>query len=251
MNCVKTGDSVLDNSVKDSVQGQDTAAEWYADFKNSVERAENEAAKTSLQAPIHDICTKDVRDFGITSRTIYQTIPCNASESTAGCRGVALPGGIPSVASIRILCADERLSPSTGCDRIVNTVEFEVMLQYSNSTLVVMTPKESFDILWSGFQSFPSLQYFQNVAAFRQELRNIDGSCKAIRIDSATVVQTGNDCTLRIDYTVFDKLWKYEDLIVLAEKPISNNTTVCDQFTQGHEIGPCSNGSGGSACCGG
>ena len=252
MNCVKTSDSALDINTKDSTQNQDNAAEWYADFKSSVELAENEAAKASLQPAtqlVHDICTKDVRDFSMTNRTINQTVPCNP-DGNAGCRGGSLPGGIPSVDSIRILCADERLSPGTGCDRIVNTVEFEVVLRYSPNTLVVVTPKESFDVFWNEFKRFPSFQPFASPNEFRQELKKIDGSCKAINIASATVIQNGNDCILRINYTVFDKLWKFEDLIILADKPISDNTTVCDIFNQGHEIGPCSNGSG-RTCCGG
>lgn len=252
MICVKTSDSGFDINAKNSTQNQDNAADWYENFKSSTELAENEAAKASLQSStqlVHDICTKDVRDFGIANRTIYETVPCNPDGNT-GCRSGSLPGGVPSVDSIRILCADERLSPSTGCDRIVNTVEFEVVLRYGENTFVVITPKESFDILWSDFKRFPSFQSYSSVNDFRQELKNIDGSCKAMKIVNATVVQDGNDCVLRIDYTVFDKLWKYEDLILLADKPISDNTTVCDLFNQGHKIGPCSNGSV-SACCGG
>lgn len=252
MNCVKTSDSVLDINEKDNTQSHDVAADWYASFKDSTEFAEAEAAKASLQSPVqlvHDICTKDVRDFGIASRTIIETVPCNPDEST-GCRGGLLASTPPTVANIRVMCADERLSPSTGCDRIVNTVEFEVVLKYGDNTFVVITPKETFYILWSDFRRFPTLQPFTTVDEFRNELKNIDGSCKAIQ-KCATVEQVGNDCTLRIDYTVFDKLWKYEDLITLAVKPLSDNTTVCDIFNQGHKIGPCSNGTSGGTCCGG
>ena len=253
MDCVKIGDSNFDIDSKDGTQNPDTKTDWYEEFKSSVEFAKNEAAKTSLQKfpeLVHDICTKDVRDFGVASRTIYQTVPCNP-DGSAGCRGGVLPDVVPTISSIRVLCADERLSPSTGCDRIVNTVEFEVVLKYGVNTFVVMTPKESFDLLWSDFRRFPSFQPFSSVRDFRQELKNIDGSCKAIKIVGTSVVQDGNNCVLRIDYQVFDKLWKFEDLIILAVKPISDNTTVCDEFNQGHQIGPCSNGSGGSACCGG
>lgn len=255
MNCVKTSDSGLDIDVNNSTENQEnqnSAADLYNNLKSSIKLAENEASKTSLQQPnqlVHDICTKDVRDLSITSRTIYATVPCNR-DGSAGCRGGLLPDVAPTVANIRVLCADERLSPSTGCDHIINTVEFEVVLQYGTGTYVVMTPKESFNVPWSDFARFPSLQHFTSVNAFKQELKNIDGSCKAINIVNYTVTQEENDCVLRIDYIVFDKLWKYEDLIILADKPISNNTTVCDLFNQGHHIGPCPNGSG-STCCGG
>lgn len=252
MNCVKTSDSVLDINAKDKTPSQDNAEDWFESFKSGTEFAETEAEKAPLQQSIqlvHDICAKDVRDFGIASRTIQETVPCSP-DGSSGCRGGSLPGGVPTIDSIRILCADESLSPATGCDRINNSVEFEVVLKYGDSTYAVMTPKEMFSILWSSFRRFPSFQLFPNVGEFKAELKQIDGSCKAIHIDNATVTQSGNDCVLRIDYTVFDKLWKQEDLILLAVKPISDNTTVCDVFSQGHEIGPCTNGSG-RTCCGG
>lgn len=252
MNCVKTNDSILDMTSGSSEQIQNHTTDWYEDLKNSTELAANEAAKISPQESlqlVHDICTKDVRDFSITNRTIYETVPCNPNGST-GCRGGLLPNVVPTVANIRVLCADERLSPITGCDRIVNTVEFEVVLRYGDNTFVVVTPKESIDVLWSEFNRFPSLQPFSSVEEFKQELKNIDGSCKAIQIVSATVNSSGNDCVLKIDYKLFDKLWKFEDLVLLASKPISDSTVVCDLFNQGHKIGPCDNGSG-STCCGG
>ncbi|MGW8114607.1 hypothetical protein ACVS9P_05385 [Caproicibacterium sp. NSD3] len=56
---------------------------------------------------------------------------------------------------------------------------------------------------------------------------------------------------MRIDYQVLDKLWKLEDLIILAVKPISASNTVCDQFNQGHQIGSCSNGCCDSTHCDG
>ena len=126
MNCVKTSDSGLDIDANNSPQNHDSAADWYESFKSSTKLAENEAAKTSLQQPnqlVHDICTKDVKAFSMTSKTIYATVPCNQGES-AGCRGGFLPNVAPTVANIRILCADERLSPSTGCDHIIIAVEF-------------------------------------------------------------------------------------------------------------------------------
>lgn len=252
MDCVKIGDSNLDIDAKDEAQDPDTETDWYEDFKSSIEFAQNEAAKTSLQQfpqLVHDICTKDVREIGVASRTICETIPCNP-DGSIGCRGGVLPNVVPSISSIRVSCADERLSPSTGCDRITNTVGFEVVLRYGSNTYVVMKPKESFDLLWSDFRYFPSLQRFSSVNDFRQELKNIDGSCKAVRIVGTSIVQDENCCTLRIDYQVFDKLWKLEDLIILAVKAIPASNTVCDQFNQGHQIGPCSNGCCDSTHCG-
>ncbi len=198
----------------------------------------------------HDICVEDVRDICVRRKSLTTCIPCNP-DGTAGCRGGFLPDGPPTIQSFRVLCAEERLSPQTGCDRIVNDIEFEVVLRYG-STLVVVTPKDTLTCMWYEFAQFPSGVFFPNTAAglnqFRNELALIDGSCKVIIIDSVRVSTSGNDCLLVIDYKVVDKLWKHENLLVSAIKPYySGNITVKQEFGQGHNIGPCS----GSGSCGG
>ena len=194
----------------------------------------------------HDICVEDVRDIGVKDRTIFYCVPCN-TDGVAGCRGGFLPDGVPTVQSWRVLCADESLSPATGCDRIINEVEFEVVLRYG-STLVVVTPRDNFSILWHEFARFPSGVFYPNSTAglnqFRNELALIDGSCKVIIIESVSVATEGNDCVLRIVYRVIDKLWKHENLLVSAIKPYpgvgeSGNITVSQEFNSGHAIGAC------------
>lgn len=251
MNCEKTDDSAVTIKAENSVEEKTDATDWVSAFKKSTGFMADEIAKMTQRQPnqlVHDICTKDVRDFGMTTRTISQVVPCNP-DGSAGCRGGSLPNGVPVVDSIRILCADESLSPATGCDRIINNVEFEVVLRYGVNTFVVLTPKETFPVFWYDFLKFPSLESFPTVEDFKQELKVIDGSCKAIAIVNATVVQEENNCVLNIVYNVFDKLWKYEDLIIFATKAISNSTVVCDVFKQGHEIGPCTSADCAS-CCG-
>lgn len=194
----------------------------------------------------HDICVEDVRDIGVEDRTLLYCVPCN-TDGRAGCRGGFLPDGIPTIQSWRVLCAGESLSPATGCDRINNVVEFEVVLRYG-STLVVVTPRDTFSILWYQFARFPSGVFYPNSAEgqnqFRNELALIDGSCKVIIIESVTVGTEGNDCVLLITYQVVDKLWKHENLLVTALRPYpgigeSENTTVSETFNLGHGIGPC------------
>ncbi len=145
------------------------------------------------------------------------------------------------------MCADETLSPSTNCDRINNEVEFEVVLRYG-STLVVVTPRDTFSIFWHEFAKFPSGTFYPNNTAglnqFRNELAIIDGSCKVIIIESVTVGVEGNDCVLQIVYKVIDKLWKHENLLVSAIRPYPGvgeleNITVSQEFNAGHTIGPC------------
>lgn len=249
MNCLKTDDSIIDNAQ----EPQSKTADWYANFKKITDLFEDEAQKTAFGSMegisyVHDICTMDVRDFNMTTRTISQTVPCNP-DGSAGCRGGSLPDGAPTVDSIRVLCADERLSPGTGCDRIINDIEFEVVLRYGANTFVVITPKETFPIFYYEFYRFPSFERYSNVADFREELKVIDGSCKAIQILRVNVVTSGNDCVLNIVYNVYDKLWKHENLVLLAAKPIPDSTIVCDVFEQGHKIESCVSGAN-SPCCG-
>lgn len=197
----------------------------------------------------HDICVEDVRDIGVKDRTLYHCVPCN-TDGRAGCRGGFLPDGVPTVQSWRVLCAEESLS-TPNCDRINNEVEFEVVLRYG-STLVVVTPRDTFSILWYEFAKFPSGVFYSNnnpgLNQFKNELALIDGSCKVIVIESVTVAVEGNDCVLRVAYKVVDKLWKHENLLVSAIRPYpgvgeSENITVCQEFNSSHAIGPCADGS--------
>jgi len=210
---------------------------------------------TAAACECHDICVEDVRDICVAIRTLRTCVPCN-TNGRAGCRGGFLPDGIPAVQSWRVLCADESLSPATGCDRIINEIEFEIVLRYNTGTLVVLTPRETFTCLWNDFARFPSGEFYAETMAgadaFRNELAQIDGSCKVIIIEDVRVVTQGNNCVLVIEYKVIDKLWKHENLLVSAIKPYIgpgevSNITISQEFEQGHWIGPCT---GDDACNG-
>lgn len=218
-------------------------------FTNVEKRAAFGYQLESAACECHDICVEDVRDICVKKQTLTTCIPCNP-DATAGCRGGFLPDGPPTIQSWRVLCAEERLSPQTGCDRIINNIEFEVVLRYG-STLVVVTPKDTFNCFWHEFARFPSGTLFPDnttgLNQFRNELALIDGSCKVIIIENVRISASGNDCLLVIDYKVIDKLWKHENILVSAIKPYANNITVKQQFSQDHNIGPCTN----SGPCGG
>lgn len=224
-------------------------------FTDATKRANFGYQVETATCECHDICVEDVRDICAMDRTVRHVIPCTAAGS-AGCRGGFLPDGPLTVQSWRVLCAEESLSPATGCDRINNVVEFEVVLR-AGSTNIVLTPKDEFACMWFDFARFPSGVKFANnqtgLNQFRNELAQIDGSCKVIIIRSVTTVPagTGNDCCLVINYTIIDKLWKHENLLVSAIKPYvgpgeTSNITVHQEFGQGHNIGPCVGGSCGS-----
>jgi hypothetical protein len=198
----------------------------------------------------HDICVEDVRDICVKHRTLRHCIPCGTSGS-AGCRGGFLPDGPPTVQNFRVLCAAEYLSPASGCDRIINEIEFEIVLRFG-STLVVVTPKDRIECFWYEFAKFPTGVFYTNNQAgydnFKNELLIIDGSCKVIIIEQVRVTTEGNDCILVIEYKIVDKLWKHENLLVTAIKPYyDRNITVKEEFAQGHKIAECS----GSGPCGG
>ncbi len=224
-------------------------------FTNSAKRAAFGYQATSAACECHDICVQDVRDICVATRTLRTCVPCN-TDDRAGCRGGFLPDGVPQVQSWRVLCADEALSPATGCDRINNNVEFEIVLRYGTNTPVVLTPRDSFSCMWHQFARFPSGVFYSNNTAglnmFRNELAQIDGSCKVIIIENVRVVTQGNNCVLEIVYKVIDKLWKHENLLVSAIMPYvgpgeTGNVTVSQEFEQGHLIAPCA----GSDSCGG
>ncbi|HBN83053.1 MAG TPA: hypothetical protein DDZ89_04355 [Clostridiales bacterium] len=228
--------------------------ECCAIFTDPARRAAFGYQAESVTCECHDICVEDVRDICVRQRTATHCVPCNP-DGRAGCRGGFLPDGAPGIQSWRVLCAEERLSPSTGCDRIINELEFEVVLRYGTGTLAVVTPRDTFNCFWYEFARFPSGVHFQNNLAglnqFRSELAAIDGSCKVIIIENVRVVTIGNDCVLEIDYKVIDKLWKHENLLVSALKPYPGvgevgNITVSQEFEQGHRIVPCVN----SGLCG-
>lgn len=230
----------------------ENCSECCAIFTNSEKRAAFGYQIESAVCECHDICVEDVRDICVEERTLTYCIPCNPN-GRAGCRGGFLPDGPPAVQSWRVLCADENLSPATNCDRIINNIEFEVVLRYSSAqgnTLVVVTPKDVFDCFWHEFARFPSgTRYANNTTGlnqFRNELAQIDGSCKVIIIESVRVNTSGNDCLLIIEYKVIDKLWKHENLLVSAIKPYVgpgeiSNITVSQEFGQGHQIVACTN----------
>lgn len=228
--------------------------ECCAIFADTAKRAAFGYQTQSAACECHDICVEDVRDICVKRRTLTHCVPCNP-DGRAGCRGGYLPDGVPEVQSWRVLCAEESLSPATNCDRIINEVEFEVVLRYGSGTLAVVTPRDLFDCLWHEFARFPSGEFYSNNTAglnqFRNELAVIDGSCKVIIIENVGVATEGNDCVLEIEYKVVDKLWKHENLLVSAIKPYvgSNEAgaiTVSQEFEQGHKIAPCIN----SGTCG-
>lgn len=208
-------------------------------FNGSEAKAAAEAQANGFRLGVHDICAKDVRDICIAERTIQQVIPCGTNGGN-GCRGGFSPDGPPVVESYRLLCAEERLSPETGCDRIINSVEFQVVLRYNENSRVVITPSDEFPCFWYDFFRFPSGDYYSNcpegLEEFRNELALIDGSCKVVEIIDVRVEVQGDDCILIIEYEVADKLWKHENLIVLAVKPFGENITVSNKFCQGHDM---------------
>ncbi|WP_312641171.1 hypothetical protein [Hydrogenoanaerobacterium sp.] len=246
MNLIKTDEEVVLQAAPTCSTGLNpNCGECCSIFTDTAKRAAFGYQLEAAACECHDICVEDVRDICVKTRTLTSCIPCNP-DGTAGCRGGFLPDGPPTVQSFRVLCAEERLSPATGCDRIINDVEFEVVLRFG-STFVVVTPKDTFNCFFNEFARFPSGTFFPNdntgLNQFRNELALIDGSCKVIIIDNVRVATSGNDCLLVIDYKVVDKLWKHENLLVSAIKPYAENVTVKQEFAQGHTIGACT-GSG-------
>jgi hypothetical protein len=246
----KMSDDIIVQQVPVCNEPIQNCAECCAIFTNPTQRAAFGYQIQSATCECHDICVEDVRDICVKQRTKTQIIPCRM-DGRAGCRGGFLPDGPPTIRSWRVLCAEECLNTSD-CLGVLNEVEFEVVLDYSG-TLVVVTPKDEFECRFNEFARFPSgVKYTNDQAgrnAFLNEISQIDGSCKVIIIESVTVRQVteSNDCELVIVYKVIDKLWKHENLLVSALKPYVGpgetiNLTIKQEFGQGHKIGPCVGG---------
>ncbi len=197
------------------------------------------------QCECHDIVVEDVRDIGVEDRTLFQCIP----DGLAGCRGGFIPSQcvVPEIESVRVMCSDESLGAATGCDRIENEIGFEVVLRYG-STYVVVTPRDSFCMQWNDFVRFPSGKPYKKCAEgkndFKEELALIDGSSKVIQIKCAKIVRDCKESAIKIEYTVVNKLWKYESLLVSAIKPYAGNgeydsMTVTNEFGAGQNIRSC------------
>lgn len=198
----------------------------------------------NLTCECHDICVEDVKVISAQTRTVSHCIACTVAGN-AGCRGAFIPDGPPTIQSVRVRCAEACLGST--CDRVFNEVEFEVILQFGN-TNVVVTPRDDFQVLWNIFNRFPSGIKVESQAAFRELLTQIDGVCKVIIIRDVTIRVTDNDCFVDIEYTVIDKLWKHENLLVSAITPYYDpdedvtNVTISHEFGGSHAIGPCSGG---------
>jgi hypothetical protein len=224
---------------------QQNCGECCAIFTNNNLREAFGYTRETAACECHDICVEDVRDICVSTRTISQPIPCTP-DGGLGCRGSFAAGGVPEVESIRVLCADESLDTSS-CLRIINNVQFAVLLSFPALGLIeartLVTVADNFDCNYFEFARFPTGTRFsqdaEGQAAFREELAMIDGSCKVITINRVNVRMMNNVCTLTINYTVVDKLWKHENLLVSALKPYADNITVSQKFRQGHAIGAC------------
>ncbi|MDO5559871.1 MAG: hypothetical protein Q4F95_09780, partial [Oscillospiraceae bacterium] len=205
-----------------------------------------------LVCACHDIVVDDVRAVAVTTKTIYDCVPCRADITNTGCRGGFLPDGLPSVVNARVSCASEFITPNDQCNSIKNKVEFEVVLSYQSQshgcppTLVVIKPRDEFVIPYNDFYRFPSGNRYLTQRAFREDLKVIDGSSKVIFINSVDVIPAaGSNCQLRIVYRVIDKLWKKENLLVSAIKPYTpaanqeENITLTETFNADHSVGQC------------
>lgn len=212
-------------------------------FRSEAKREAFGYPRETVDCECHDICVADVRDISVKERTKIQDIPCRMDGHT-GCRGGISPDGPPSVISWRVLHAKESLNTSD-CLGIFNEVEFEVVLSYAG-TLVVITPKDEFECRFHDFARFPSgVKYkddHEGREAFLKEISHIDGAAKVIIIESVKVrhEDRSNDCELVIVYKAIDKLWKHENLLVSALKPYVGpgetiNFTVNEEFEHGHK----------------
>ncbi len=186
---------------------------------------------------VHDICAKNVRLICKKHITHTFLLP-GVNGIAAGCRGgrvITSPFPAQCV-NVRVTCAQEDLGPD--CESIENVIGLEIVLRSVEKPYVYYVINDTITFSCERFYTVPRPVAVEG-EALAEALRFIDGSCKMIYIKRCEVLNT--DCPrVELELLVADKLWKYENLLVLAAAPFPReNITVCQVFNEDHSIGRC------------
>jgi hypothetical protein len=185
-------------SLVDSVIGQVPA------WNNGLVRCDNIC--------FHDICAQDVLLYHYHPVEFYIDIPV-----TDGCRGVSC---IPEDCYVVVKCAQEEL---VDCKAVQLTVNYDVV---AKGAVAGSDPEQPCYMMWNYTESlyldtFLTFPWCQEVTGeeLADYLRRVDGSC--ITADIECQIE-GN--RIYVCGKIVDKLWKHENLIVLAAQPFEGIT---------------------------
>lgn len=195
------------------------------------------AIDPELRTFVHDICAKDVRL--ICTKEIRHTFLLPGANGLApGCRGGrVITDPFPAeCVNVRVTCAQEDLAPD--CMSVENVVGLEIVLRSLRKPHIFFVINDTITFSCKRFHKVPVPIPVEG-EALADALRFIDGSCKMIFIKRCEVINT--ECPrVEVDLLVADKLWKFENLLLLAAAPFPrDNITVCQLFNEFHRIERC------------
>jgi hypothetical protein len=186
---------------------------------------------------LHDICVPDVKYICTQPIDLYVPIPATGGDLVSGsCRNELIPLTPDVSCDVSVICAEESLKPN--CLGVDIKVGFQIVLTPPPNTnlcpTLVINHYQDFEC--TTFCPFPSGAPISGDAV-RNALKKIDGSCVVVK-DLCCHIDDGQCSRVHIQGTLIDKLWKHENLIVLAVKPYGG-VTVCQEFPEPHKIGKC------------
>lgn len=186
---------------------------------------------------LHDICVPDVKYICTQPIDLYVPIPATGGDLVSGsCRNELIPLTPDVSCDVSVICAEESLKPN--CLGVDIKVGFQIVLTPPPNTnlcpTLVINHYQDFEC--TTFCPFPSGAPISGDAV-RNALKKIDGSCVVVK-DLCCHIDDGQCSRVHIQGTLIDKLWKHENLIVLAVKPYGG-VTVSQEFPEPHKIGKC------------
>ena len=185
---------------------------------------------------LHDICVPDVKYICTQPIDLYVPIPATGGDLVTGsCRNELIPLTPDVNCAVSVICAEEKLKPT--CLGVDIKVGFQIILTPPNPMIcptMVINHYEDFEC--TTFCPFPSGAPISGDAV-RNALKTIDGSCVVVK-DLCCHIDNGQCSRVHIIGCLIDKLWKHENLIVLAVKPYGG-VTVSQEFPEPHKIGEC------------
>ncbi|QBQ04789.1 hypothetical protein E2C16_03480 [Sporosarcina pasteurii] len=165
-----------------------------------------------------------------------QSYPLSDFAGASNCRGVVLPID-PTDCEVILTCADE--VPREDCSAVDVTIGYQVIVRDPEDPTCAVVINDTHTFSCFGFVSVSEPNFGSFVPA-SEALRIADGSCVQVWLD-CDVSDDGTELIVR--GFIIDKLWKKENLLILAPAFRLNDTvTVESEFLQAP--GPCENGAG-------
>ncbi len=184
---------------------------------------------------VHDICAHEVRYICSIDVDCVMQVPGLSDGLRPGCRGERVIVNPDSNCSLIVTCADEVIRPDcSGVD-----IRVGIQLAFGDiPTQRYLVMDRVLKFTCTSFKSFPD----GATVSGSEALKTSDGSCVVVDLRCMVLPpdSTNPNPRIRIYGKVIDKLWKEENLWILAVRPY-DGVTVKKEFPEPHKIGGCSN----------